>query len=568
MQKNKRHIAGNDQQIKKVRSTYVPSNTDLVFVSLGGTDEIGMNLGLLGHNGAWLMVDCGITFYDRLGIEILTADPTFIVSQQKNLKGLLLTHAHEDHIGGIEYLWPLLRCPVYAAPFAAAVLRQKIEPRSWKDKLPLHEIEFGHREDVGPFNVEFVQMMHSIPDPTCLVIRSPLGTVVHTGDWKFDEEPVLGKKADVERLKQIGDEGVLAYFSDSTNIFTKEDSCTEEQIRKNIIRLVKKYKDKRITIACFSSNIARLETAILAGQEAGRKICVIGRSMQKMIAAAKDTGYLRNLPSFIDERTASSMPPGQVLLICTGSQGEERSALVRIAEGSHPVVKMDENDLVLFSSRVIPGNEKAIGALHSKLAQAGADIITAAEEDIHVSGHPSSQSIQKMYKLLRPKIVVPVHGEARHLIAQAHFAQEQGIEHVVTPSNGTLIQLAGEHPGLLGVVQQGQWAVDGKRMVAFDSNVIKERTRLSEDGVAFVTIVVEKDSVRDVIVKLLGLVERGRASDALQQHIVKSVRDFFKGSATIENNTENTSAAARIVSKAISGKIGKRPLVEVKIIEA
>lgn len=566
MQKNKTRV-DDSKKVRKVRSTYVPSHTDLVFVSLGGTDEIGMNLGLLGHDGAWLMIDCGITFYDRLGIEVLTADPTFVVSQQKRLKGLLLTHAHEDHIGGVEYLWPLLRCPVYAAPFAAAVLRQKIESRSWKEKLQLSEVEFGQREDIGPFNVEFVRMMHSIPDPTCLVIRSPLGTVVHTGDWKFDEEPVLGKKADVARLREIGDEGVLAYFSDSTNIFTKEDSCTEQQIRKNIIRLVKKYQDKRITVACFSSNIARLETALLAAQESGRKICVVGRSMQKMIVAAKDTGYLRNIPSFIDERTAASMPPGQVLLICTGSQGEDRSALVRIAEGSHPIVKMNEDDLVLFSSRVIPGNEKAIGALHSKLAQAGADIITAAEEDIHVSGHPSSQSIQKMYKLLRPKIVIPVHGEARHLIAQAHFAQEQGIEHVITPSNGTLIQLAGDHPGIVGVVQQGQWAVDGKRMVAFDSNVVKERTRLSEDGVAFVTVVVEKDLVREVLVKLLGLVEKGRANDALQQHIVKCVKDFFKSSSSIESNSENLSAAAHIVSKAISGKIGKRPMVEVKVIE-
>lgn len=567
MRRIRRHH-DNHQQIKKIKSNYVPTNTDLVFVPLGGTDEIGMNLGLLGHDGAWLMVDCGITFYDRLGIEILTADPTFVVSQQKNLKGILLTHAHEDHIGGVEYLWPLLKCPVYAAPFAATVLRQKIEARSWKDHLTLHEIEFGQKTDIGPFNVEFVRMMHSIPDPTCLVIRSPLGTVVHTGDWKFDAEPVLGKTADEARLKEIGDEGVLAYFSDSTNIFTKEDSLSEQQIRDNIVNLVKKYKNKRITIACFSSNIARLETALLAAQEAGRKVCIVGRSLQRMMAAAKDTGYLQDTPSLVDERTAASMPPEQVLMICTGSQGEERSALVRIAEGSHPILKMGEDDLVLFSSRVIPGNEKAIGALHSKLAQAGADIITAAEEDIHVSGHPSSQAIEKMYKLLRPKIVIPVHGEARHLIAQAHFAQEQGVEHVVTPSNGTLIQLAGEHPGIIGTVQQGLWAVDGKRMVAFDSSVIQERVRLSKEGAVFVTVVLEKGGVKSISVKMFGLVERGRLCDGLQQHIEKSVRSLFKHSTSLTVNSENISAAAQAVGRVVYGKIGKKPLVEVHMIEA
>lgn len=554
---------------KKINLSYTPTRDDLVFLPLGGTNEVGMNLSLLGYNNEWLAIDCGVTFYDRLGIDILTADPSFIVHNQKKLKGLLITHAHEDHIGAVEYLWPILKCPIYASPFALAVLRQKLGEKSWFSKVPLIEIPFKKSIEIGSFNVEFLQMTHSIPEPSCMIIRTPLGTVVHTGDWKFDPTPLIGKKVDEKRLRQLGDEGALAYLSDSTNIFVKEDDSSEKKVRDQITKIILENKDKRITVACFSSNITRLETAILAAKQAGRKVAIIGRSLQRMITAAKETGYLTRMPQFIDDKTAMSMPAGKVLLICTGSQGEQRSALMRIAGGDHPVLKMNHKDLILFSSRVIPGNEKSIGVLHSLLASAQVDIITASEEEIHASGHPSCKSIKKMYEMLRPKIVVPVHGEARHLIAQAHFAKEQGIRHVLTPSNGFLLKLSGPTPSIMGeLTTHGRWAVDGKRMIVFNSSIIKERTRLSEQGVVFVTLKTNKNEIQDTQINICGLVEPGTIQNDLFKYITQIIHDIFKHAESLLNTKENIETVKQKVRNAVNTKIGKKPIVEVHIIES
>lgn len=554
---------------KKINLSYTPTRDDLVFLPLGGTNEVGMNLSLLGYNNEWLAIDCGVTFYDRLGIDILTADPSFIVHNQKKLKGLLITHAHEDHIGAVEYLWPILKCPIYASPFALAVLRQKLGEKSWFSKVPLIEIPFKKSIEIGSFNVEFLQMTHSIPEPSCMIIRTPLGTVVHTGDWKFDPTPLIGKKVDEKRLRQLGDEGVLAYLSDSTNIFVKEDDSSEKKVRDQITKIILENKDKRITVACFSSNITRLETAILAAKQAGRKVAIIGRSLQRMITAAKETGYLTRMPQFIDDKTAMSMPAGKVLLICTGSQGEQRSALMRIAGGDHPVLKMNHKDLILFSSRVIPGNEKSIGVLHSLLASAQVDIITASEEEIHASGHPSCKSIKKMYEMLRPKIVVPVHGEARHLIAQAHFAKEQGIRYVLTPSNGFLLKLSGPTPSIMGeLTTHGRWAVDGKRMIVFNSSIIKERTRLSEQGVVFVTLKTNKNEIQDTQINICGLVEPGTIQNDLFKYITQIIHDIFKHAESLLNTKENIETVKQKVRNAVNTKIGKKPIVEVHIIES
>lgn len=558
------------QQTKKrtkATASFSPTRDDLVFLPLGGTEEVGMNLSLLGHDGEWLAMDCGVTFHDRLGIDILTADPSFLVQNHIKLQGLLITHAHEDHIGAVEYLWPLLKCPIYASPFALAVLRQKLGEKVWFEKVPLIEVNFKKPTQIGKFSVEFVAMTHSIPEPACLVVRTPLGTVVHTGDWKFDPRPTIGKKVDEKVLKRIGDEGVLAYLSDSTNIFVKEDDSSEEKVREEMTRLILENKDRRITVACFSSNIARLETAILAAKQAGRKVAVMGRSLQRMITAAKETGYLKDLPQFVDDKTAISMPPGKVLFLCTGSQGEARSALMRIAGDGHPVVKLSDKDLVLFSSRVIPGNEKSIGVLHSLLASSNADIITASEEDIHASGHPSCKSIQKMYGLLRPQIVVPVHGEARHLIAQAHFAREQGIKQVLTPSNGKILQLAGDKPGIVGEVVHGRWAVDGKRMIIFDSNIVKERQRLSEQGAVLVTLTVDKNGIEKAEIDLLGLTEpgpiQGKLLDQLQQALVAA----FANTKQISASASHIELAKQKVRQTVNAKLGKQPQVRVHIVQ-
>ncbi|MDR1208174.1 MAG: ribonuclease J [Holosporales bacterium] len=560
MIKKKKSSAAPDQ----ARVFHIPTKEDLFFIPLGGTNEVGMNFSLIGHDGEWIIVDCGITFYDRVGVELLTADPSFITQHNIKISGILLTHAHEDHIGAVEYLWPLLKCPIFATSFALAVLRQKIRDKSWRNKVEMHEIQLKTVESLGKFEIEPLSVVHSIPESTCFAIKTPLGMLVHTGDWKFETSPVMGKKIDERRLKQIGKEGVLAYFSDSTNIFTKEDDSSEARVRECMAALVAKHKDKRITVACFSSNIARLETAMLAAEASGRKVVVIGTSLQRMIAAAKEVGYLKNAPNLIDERTLSSMPGEKVLLLCTGSQGESRSALVKIAQGKHPNITMGEDDLVLFSSRVIPGNEKHIGELQSLLAKTGTDIITSAEEEIHVSGHPSCKAIKKMYELLNPKIVVPVHGEARHLIAQAHFAKEHGIQHVFAPTDGCVIQLAGENPGIIGNVKSGKWAVDGKRMVDFFGSVIQERTILSEHGAVFVTLCLKKDSVGAIDVRLLGLMGTGQSYNDLKQCVVSSIDDLFSDGSNISKN--NTDPVEQCVRQIVKHKIGKRPIVEVHIV--
>lgn len=546
---------------------FVPSEKDLVFVPLGGTEGIGMNCALLGHHGEWLMIDCGVAFYDRLGVELLTADPGFILPQIQNLKGLLVTHAHEDHIGAVEYLWPLLKCPVYAAPFALAVLRQKLQNKTWKDDIPLNEVSTKKPVTIGKFEVDFIHMTHSIPDPTGVAIKTPLGTVVHTGDWKFDATPVIGKKSDEKKLKQLGDDGVLAYLSDSTNIFTPEEPCSEKHVRESFTRLIQEMGNRRIIVSCFSSNIARLETVILAAHQAGRKVALIGRSLQKMLTAAQEAGYLKKIPPLADKEEAASLPPEKVLLLCTGSQGESRSALVQIAMGKDPLLKITENDVVLFSSRVIPGNEKSIGALHSLLAKAGADIITSAEENIHTSGHPARKAIKKMYELLRPKVVVPVHGEARHLVAQAHFAKEQNVEHVITPTDGMLVQLAGDEPGIVGHVHHGIWAVDGKRMIAFEGMTLKERTRLSAEGAVFVTVVLNEGALKDIVVDLHGLLDPGQLYKGLQEHIEQALRSVFHGSGKAKAETSNAEALSQRVRHVVKGKLGKEPLVDVHLVD-
>jgi ribonuclease J len=549
-----------------VNSNFIPTDRDFVFLPLGGTNEVGMNFGMLGHDGEWLIIDCGVTFYDRLGIDVITADPTFAVQHRPRINGIFITHAHEDHIGAVEYLWPILKCPVYASPFAAAILRHKIEKKSCFSTINIKEISYGEEVSAGKFTIEALQMTHSTLEPSCFVVTTPLGTVVHTGDWKFEQDPVIGEKVDETELARVGKNGVLAYLSDSTNIFSEEDTSSEKSVRDNLTRLILENPNKRITIACFASNIARLETAILAAEQAGRKVAVIGRSLQRMIAAAQETGYLRSFPKLIDEKQAMSMPPGKVMMICTGSQGENLSALVRIASGKHPVISMNEHDVVFFSSRVIPGNEKSIGDLHSFLARQKVDIITSAEEGIHSSGHPSRTAIKQMYQLLQPEIVVPVHGEARHLIAQAHFAKSEGIKHVIVPNNGALVQLAGGAPAIIGEVKSGKWAVDGKRMVVFDGPIIKERSDLSEEGAVFATIIAEKNAISNIKLSARGLEEPGEPTRRLYSYITDSIRKEFSGKISAEASNER--AVAQKIAALVTNKLGKTPVVEVHIIAA
>ncbi|HEX7969985.1 MAG TPA: ribonuclease J, partial [Stellaceae bacterium] len=367
-----------------------------------------MNLSLYGYGGRWLMIDCGISFADETlpGVDVIMPDPGFIAERADQLAGLVVTHAHEDHIGAIPHLWRRFRCPVYATPFTAAVLRQKLIEAGMEHEVPITEVPMSGRFAVGPFEIELVTLTHSIPEPNAVVLRTPLGTVLHTGDWKFDPDPLVGGTADMARLRSLGDEGVLAMICDSTNALRAGEAGSEADVRKSLIDIVGRCRN-RVVIACFASNVARVESAAAAAAAHDRHTALVGRSLWRIEHAARETGYLQGVPPFLTDEEAGYLPREKVLLVCTGSQGEPRSALARIADDDHPEIVLEEGDTVIFSSRVIPGNERTIGRLQNRLAALGVEIITEQDHFVHVSGHPAQDELTRMYQLVRPRIAVP-----------------------------------------------------------------------------------------------------------------------------------------------------------------
>ena len=403
---------------------------ELLFVPLGGVGEIGMNLSLYFFQGKWIMVDLGVSFGEGLpGIEAVMADPSFIVDHREDLLGLVITHGHEDHIGAIPHLWAQLKCPIYATPFTAELVRRKMEEaglaRDLAKDAKLKIIPLGGQFELGPFGFEYVGMTHSIPEANALVIRTSAGTILHSGDWKIDPKPLVGKTSDLDRLAEIGNEGVTALLCDSTNVFKAGTAGSEEDVRGVLHDLVKQCPG-RVVVTCFASNLARVQSAAEAGRAAGRKVALVGRSLWRMDECARATGYWRNMPEFLGDEDAMELPPHKVMLICTGSQGEPRAALSRIAAGIHPSVALDEHDTVIFSSRVIPGNEKAIYALQDRLVRLGLNVISEEDHPVHVSGHPGRDELTEMFRLVRPQILVPVHGELRHLTRTCRLGQEIG----------------------------------------------------------------------------------------------------------------------------------------------
>ena len=427
---------------------------ELLYLPLGGAGEIGMNFYLYGFGKPgeyqWIIVDCGITFGDDSapGVDVIMADPEFIVENRHALAGIVLTHAHEDHLGAIPYLWEQLQCPIYATPFTASFLRRKMKETTFERAAKITEVDLGGKVKVGPFDIEYVGMTHSIPESNALVLRTPLGTVVHSGDFKFDPAPVVGDVADEKRLEEIGDEGVLALICDSTNVFSKGKSKSEGALLETMTEVIGKY-NKKVALACFASNVARLETIAKAAHANGRAVAIVGRSLRRIEEVARENGYLRDIPNFIDEKDMGFLPEDKILMICTGSQGEPRAALARIVSGDHPHVSLGEGDAVIFSSRVIPGNERSIGRLQNALISRGIEVVTDRDAFIHVSGHPAEEELELMYDLLRPEVAVPMHGELRHLSANAQLAVECDVEEAVIIENGEMLRLA---PGPVAVV--------------------------------------------------------------------------------------------------------------------
>ncbi|GAA0733043.1 ribonuclease J [Sphingomonas sp. ABOLD] len=540
---------------------------ELLFLALGGSGEIGMNVNLYGCDGKWLMVDCGITFGDASypGIDVILPDLQFIEDRVDDLLGIVLTHGHEDHIGALPYLAADLGVPLYATPFTAGLIHGKLAEEGIDDRVELNVVKEEGPFDIGPFTITYTPLAHSIPEGNAVLIETPYGKVFHTGDWKLDDAPSLGGSATAEELTAIGDKGVLALVCDSTNVFNPEASGSEADVRKGLDEVVAGAKG-RVLVTTFASNAARLQTLGEVARDTGRELCVAGRSLDRIIRVAKATGYLRDFPELIDFDKAMTLPASRVLIVATGGQGEPRAALNRIAEGSH-VLKLHQGDLVVFSSRQIPGNEIAIGKIMNTLADKGVDIITDRQAFVHVSGHPGRPELAEMYKWIRPEIIVPVHGEIRHMHEQARFALEQGVPKAVKQQNGEIIRLAPNGPQKIGHATVGRLVLDGDVILPADGATMGERRRIALYGQMSVAVAIDRKG------KLLGApqirvqgvpVEEDRedlieaAADAAAEAVKKDWRDR-------EKLRESLRLAVRRVAVRFTGK---KPVVDVLLIEA
>ncbi|MBL8556923.1 MAG: ribonuclease J, partial [Phenylobacterium sp.] len=472
-------------------------NDELVFLPLGGSNEIGMNFNLYGfgpaHDRKWIVVDLGVTFGDQTtpGVEVILPDPEFIEEHAHRILGIVLTHAHEDHIGAVAWLWPRLKAPVYATPFTAFILREKLREADLLDEVEITEVPLGGTIELGPFTLDLITLTHSIPEPNGLAIRTPLGTILHTGDWKIDPDPLLGDVTDAAAIRKLGDEGVLAMVCDSTNVFVDGHAGSEADVRVALTSLIGGLKGK-VAVACFASNVARMDSVIRAAEANGRRVCLAGRSMHRMAAAAKSVGLMEDIKPFLDDTEAKHLPENGVLYLCTGSQGEPRAALARIAEGTHPHVNLGAGDSVVFSSRVIPGNEIPIRNLQNKLTERGVRLYTERDHPgIHVSGHPCRDELAEMYSWARPAIAVPTHGERRHLMEHAAFARDLQVPQQVTPRNGDMVRLAPGRAEVIDEVPSGRLFVDAGVLTPENGEALRERRHASFNGVVTVAVVLD-----------------------------------------------------------------------------
>jgi ribonuclease J len=472
-----------------VKKDFTPED-ELLFLALGGSGEIGMNVNLYGCRGQWLMVDLGMTFGgdEYPGIELVFADLEFIEQRREDLIGVVLTHAHEDHIGAVPYFAAELDVPLYATPFTAELVRRKLIEAGIESEIELNVIDREHGSiKLGPFEVTYIPLAHSIAEGNALLIETPFGRVFHTGDWKLDEEPLVGTPATEEELALLGDEGILALVCDSTNVFNPQYSGSESFVYQGLLEEVRAWQGRRVVVTTFASNVARLQTLGHIAGETGRAVCIAGRSLERIIEVAKANGYLQDFPEPVDFDTAMSLPRGQVLILATGGQGEPRAALARMAEDSHPI-GLTTGDVVLFSSRQIPGNELAIGRVQNLLAARGIEMVTDRQSDIHVSGHPGRPELEALYGWLRPDILVPVHGEMRHMQEQARLGRARGIPQAVVQQNGDIVRLAPGEAGKLATTRAGRLVLDGDIIVPADGEAIVTRRRLARDGILIVVL--------------------------------------------------------------------------------
>lgn len=550
---------------------------ELTFAPLGGVGEIGMNLSIYGlgnrHQRSWLAIDLGVSFGDEEhlpGIDLIMPDVAFLEKERNNLVGLVLTHAHEDHFGAIIDLWPRLKCPIYATKFSAALFEAKCEAERLPAKIPVTVIPSGGRVDIGPFNVEFIPVAHSIPESHALAIHTEVGTVLHTGDWKIDPTPVLGAPTDEKRLRELGDAGLLALIGDSTNAVREGRSPSEAEVAKTIAMLVKEAKG-RVAVTTFASNVARIRAVADAAREAEREVVIVGRAMERVVQVARETGYLDGVQNFRGMDLYGHFPADKVLALCTGSQGEARAALARIANDDHPLVTLNKGDTVIFSSRTIPGNEKAVGAVINGLVQQGIEIITDRNHLVHVSGHPRRDELRDMIAWTRPQLLIPVHGEALHLHEHARLARACGVPKVITCRNGDLVKLGPGEPGIIDELPAGRLYKDGSIVEDAKSRAVVERRKMAFAGCIFVALAItEKGELADdPEVDMVGIPEKNAAGEEMDDIVFDAVVSTFEGLPRARRRDPDAAAESvrRAGRAAVNEQWGKKPICLVHVLE-
>ena len=547
----------------------------LIFCPLGGSGEIGMNMNLFSYgkpdNQKWLIVDIGVTFADDTlpGIDLIYPDPGFIIDKKDDLLGIILTHAHEDHIGAIAHIWPQLKCNIYATPFTSVLIKEKFKEKKIEIGNNLKIVDLNGTVKLGPFKIEFITLTHSILEPNGLSIETPVGTILHTGDWKCDPNPLIGNTINEKRLKQIGAQGVLAMICDSTNIFNPGRAGSELDVRQSLLKIMQN-KNKRIIVTSFASNVARMETIFYCAKKIERQISLVGRSMHRIYKAARQCGYLKNVIDPIDPREAKKISREKIVYLCTGSQGEPMGAMMRIAHYVHPDVFIEKDDTVIFSSKIIPGNEKKLYSLHNQLVKNGIEVISEENEFVHVSGHPNQEDLKDMYNWVKPKSIIPVHGEHRHMMEHINFAKEMQVPYPVQIENGDIVQIyPGEKPHVVDKAPVGRMYVDGNISISEDSQSLKERKNLANNGYLEVTIIINNKGkvIKKPIFSFRGLPIESQNDDFifdLEDEVKKTSRTFSLNNTKQENILiEELKKNCR---KLVKEKTGKKPYTNINLV--
>jgi len=547
----------------------------LIFCPLGGSGEIGMNMNLFAYgrpdNQKWLIVDIGVTFADDTlpGINLIYPDPGFIIDKKDDLLGIILTHAHEDHIGAIVHIWPQLKCNIYATPFTSVLIKEKFKEKKIEIGNNLKIVDLNGTVKLGPFKIEFITLTHSILEPNGLSIETPVGTILHTGDWKCDPNPLIGNTINEKRLKQIGAKGVLAMICDSTNIFNPGRAGSELDVRQSLLKIMQN-KNKRIIVTSFASNVARMETIFYCAKKIERQISLVGRSMHRIYKAARQCGYLKNVIDPIDSREAKKISREKIVYLCTGSQGEPMGAMMRIAHYVHPDVFIEKDDTVIFSSKIIPGNEKKLYSLHNQLVKNGIEVISEENEFVHVSGHPNQEDLKDMYNWVKPKAIIPVHGEHRHMMEHINFAKEMQVPYPVQIENGDIVQIyPGNEPHVVDKAPVGRMYIDGNISISEDSQSLKERKNLANNGYLEVTIIINNKGkvIKKPIFSFRGLPIESQNDDFifdLEDEVTKTSRTFSLNNTKQENILiEELKKNCR---KFVKEKTGKKPYTNINLV--